>query len=155
MNKINWCKRQENGLRLIEPNERLSQGYLKMSEDSIGTMNREKDKNLIFSMSTGYYAIYYSLYAVMQRIGVKCEIHSCSIEFVKLFLKEFYSQKDIDLIEIAFSLRNLLQYYIDKSVNKQDIERVSNQSYEFFVKSREIVFKLNEKQIGEIRELIK
>jgi uncharacterized protein (UPF0332 family) len=151
MDKINWCKKQDKGIKLVEPNENLAFGYLKMSEDSLGTMNREKDKNLIFSISAGYYSIYYSLYAIMQKIGVKCEIHSCSIEFMKSFLNDFYLNEDFELIETAFSLRNLLQYYVGKNANKNEVSLVWNNAYDFFVKSREIVSKLNELQIKQIR----
>ena len=152
MDKIKWCLKQ--GMKLVDSNERLAQGYLKMAEDSFGTMNREKDKNAVFSVSAGYYTIYYSLYAVMQKIGVKCEIHSCSIEFMKQFLTTLYSQEDVELVELAFSSRNLLQYYVDKSVNKEDLERIWGNAYDFFVKSRDIIIKLDDVEINKIRREI-
>jgi len=153
MDKIKWCLKQ--GMKLVEPNKRLAQGYLKMAEGSLGTMNREKNENVVFSISAGYYVMYYSLYAVMQTIGVKCEIHACSIEFMKRFLKEFYSEEDIGLIETAFSARNVLQYYVDKNVNKSDMEKVWSFAYDFFVKSREIAVKLDEGKIIKLRGLLK
>lgn len=152
MVKISWCLRQKGGLKLVEPNARLASSYLKMSEGAVGTMNREKGENTISSISAGYYAIYYSLYAIMQKIGVKSEIHSCSIEFMKNFLMDFYAEEDIDLIEIAFFSRNTLQYYADKSVNQKDMERVWGDAYGFFVKSRGILSNLTEKKINGIRE---
>lgn len=152
MNEIIWCLKQKKGLKVIESNERVALGYLKMSEDALGTMTREKGKNTVSSISAGYYSIYYAFYAVMQKIGIKSEIHSCSIAFMKHFLKEFYSNEELDLIEIAFSSRNILQYYVDKSVNQGDLEKVWKEAYGFFVKSREILFKLNEKEINKIRK---
>ncbi len=149
MDKLKWCLRK--GMVLVEPNERLAKGYLKMAEDSFGTMDREKDKNSVFSISAGYYLIYYSLYAVMQKIGVKCEIHSCSIEFMKLFLMDFYWEEDVRLIETAFSVRNTLQYYVDKMVNKKDLEMVWGEAYSFFVVSRDIILKLDDSKINKIR----
>lgn len=154
MVSLKWCFKQERGIKIVEPSKRLALSYLKMSENSLGTMNREKDKNNVFSISAGYYSIYYSLYAIMQRIGVKCGIHSCSIEFMKKFLKEFYTKEDIVLIETAFSVRNLLQYYVDKSINKNELLLVWKKAYDFFVKSREIFYKLNDIKIKKIRELI-
>lgn len=155
MEKISWCKQQKSGLKLIRSNIEISQGYLKMAEDSIGTMNREKDKNIVFSVSAGYYAIYYSIYSIMQKIGVKSEIHSCSISFAKEFLNKFYSKDDFRLIEIAFSLRNTLQYYVGRNVNKKELELLWINTYDFFVKSRNILVKLNEKRIEEIRSLLR
>ena len=154
MVNLKWCFKQGNGLRMVEPSKRLASDYLKMSENSLGTMNREKGKNDVFSISAGYYSIYYSLYSIMQKIGIKCEIHSCSIKFMKKFLKEFYTKEDIILIEIAFSARNLLQYYVDKSVNKNELLLIWKNAYDFFVKSREISYKLNDIKINKIRGLI-
>lgn len=154
MDKIDWCFKKEKGIRLVEPSENLVKGYLNMAENSIGTMKRESDKNIVFSVSAGYYAIYYSLYALMQKIGVKCEIHSCSIEFMKIYLKDFYSKEDFDLIELAFSTRNTLQYYVETSVNKEDIQKILNNAYEFFVKSRDIVSRMTEKKVNKIKDEI-
>ena len=82
MESLGWCKKQKRGIKLVDFNLDVAKGYLKMAGDSIGTMNWEKDENLVFSVSAGYYCIYCSIYSIMQKIGVKCEIHSCSILFV-------------------------------------------------------------------------
>lgn len=151
MEELIWCKKKKNGIKLIDSNLDVAKGYLKMALDSIGTMNREKDKNLVFSVSAGYYCIYYSLYSIMQKIGVKCEIHSCSILFAKIFLSEFYSKEDFKLMDVAFSLRNNFQYYVGKKFNQKDLNLLWEQAYKFYVKSRDIFSKLNEKKIKEIR----
>lgn len=151
MEKIKWCKNQKHGLKICAPNSDVAMGYLKMAEDSFGTMNREKGKNIIFSVSAGYYSLYYSLYSVMRKIGVKSEIHTCSIAFMKYFLKDFYSPEDVNLIEVSFELRNTLQYYVGKNVNKRDLDILWRSAYDFFVKTREILVTLNENEINEIR----
>lgn len=126
-----------------------------MAENSFGTMEREKDKNLVFGVSAGYYTCYYSLYSILQKIGVKSEIHSCSIELMKILLEGFYSKEDIELIESAFSVRNTLQYYVNKSINKKEVSNLFKNAYGFFVKSREIFSKINEEDILKIRNEIK
>lgn len=93
MVSIDWCFRNKNGLRIVEPNKNMSNSYLKMAEESIIT---SKDiKSDIWAATITYYIFYYSLYSLMLRIGVKCEIHSCSLEFMKQFLTKFYNEKDI------------------------------------------------------------
>ena len=151
MEKIDWCRGQRGGLKVVEPSLDISEGYLKMAEDSLGVMNREKDKSLIFTVSAGYYSLYYSLYAVMQRLGIKSEIHSCSIAFMKNFLREFYDLRDIKLIEVSFNLRNTLQYYVGRRVGRDDINLLLKSAYDFYVKSRDIVAGLTEKKNKEIR----
>lgn len=56
MVSIKWCFRQRKGIKIIEPNENISKSYLEMADNAIGTMNRERDKNLVFSISAGYYS---------------------------------------------------------------------------------------------------
>ena len=154
MVNLKWCCGQKEGIRLIEPNDNLVNGYLKMAENSLGTMNRERKYNLIFAISACYYSIYYSLYAVCMKIGIKCEIHSCTIEFMKRILTKFYSADDLKTIKKAFDARNIAQYYVDKIVLKEDSDYIMEQAPLFFDKSKEILAKLNERDIKEIRERI-
>ncbi len=154
MVSLKWCCRQKDGIKLIESNNNLVQGYLKMAEDSLGTMNREKKYNLMFAISACYYSMYYSLYAVCMKIGVKSEIHSCTIEFMKKILSDFYSEEDVKIIKKAFDVRNIAQYYVDKIVSKEDSNYIITKAPLFFNKSKEILSKINEKDIKEIRKKI-
>ena len=61
MVSLKWCYNQKDGIKLIEPNDNLARAYMKMAEDSLGTMNRERNPNLRFAISVCYYSIYYSL----------------------------------------------------------------------------------------------
>ncbi len=151
MSEINWCLKQKFELKLVERNENLAKAYLKMAEDSLGTMNREKDKNIVFGVSACYYSMYYSLYAVMQKIGIKCEIHSCSIAFARKFLSEFYDADNVKLIELAFSLRNDFQYYVNRSVDKSNVAKILDGAYGFFVKSRDVLSRVSDAEIKKIR----
>ena len=152
MVNLNWCYKQKDGIKLIEPNNNLTEGYLKMAEDALGTMNREKNFSLRFSVSACYYSMYYSLYAVLMKIGIKCEIHSCTLKFMEEFLSEFYSKDDIKLINKAFECRNTIQYYVDRVIQKSDSDLIILKAPFFNIKSKEILGKLNENQIKDIRE---
>jgi len=151
---LKWCCGKKEGIQLIEPNENLSKGYIEMAEAAIGTMNREKGLNMQFAISACYYSMYYSLYAILMKIGVKCEIHTCTLEFMKSVLNDFYSKEDFKIIDKAFDARNTSQYYVDKIVSKEDIDFImSNASY-FLSKSKEILSKINEKDVKRIRAKI-
>ena len=78
MVSIEWCLHQRNGLEMVEPNENPSSSYLKMAEESISMLGRVEGSR-IWTATMTYYIFYYSLYAMMLRIGIKCEIHLCSI----------------------------------------------------------------------------
>ncbi len=152
MVSTNWCLKQKKGIKLIDPNENISESYIKLAENSIGTMNREKDKNMVFSVSAGYYSMYYSIYSIMMKIGIKCEIHQCSINFMEKFLYEFYSKRQINQINSAFKLRNLVQYYVDKVIDKNEINNLVKNVPEFVEHSKTVLSSINQAKIFELRK---
>lgn len=153
MVSIKWCLKQKQGIKLIEPNINMSDSYLIMAEESIKELQQIKTK--IWTATTSYYIFYYSLYALMIRIGIKCEIHSCSLEFMKEVLKEFYDKKDVEMINEAFSARSDLQYYTDKPVDEKVINEIKIYCKDFYTKTKDILIKLTEEQINDIRKKIR
>lgn len=151
MVSLKWCCRQSKGIELVEPNDNLVDGYLKMANDAVGTMGREKKFNSMFAISACYYSMYYSLYAIFMKVGVKCEIHACSLEFMKFGLMDFYSDEDLRLIRKAFDLRNMAQYYVNKFIEDCDVGYIFSGALGFLSKSINILAKLNEDDIKKIR----
>src|SRR3989344_6043900 len=141
---LKWGCQKKEGIRLIELNENLAKGYISMAEAAIGTMNREKRFNMQFAISSCYYSMYYSLYAVMMKLGIKCEIHSCTLEFMKSLLGKFYSGEDMKTIKKAFDARQVVQYYVDKIISKDDSDFIISKAPLFFNKSKEILSRINE-----------
>ena len=153
MVSVKWCLKQKGGIELIEENHNMAESYIKMAEESINALSRVKQSR-IWTATTAYYIFYYSLYAVMLRIGVKCEIHSCSLEFMKRYIG-FYDKKDAEMIEKAFDARINLQYYADRPVDDESIEAVSRYCKTFFIKTKDILSNITERQISEIRQALK
>src|SRR3989344_5468843 len=152
---IKWCLNQKSGLELIEPNANMSNSYLRMAEESLSIVNNI-EQSRIWTATTTYYIFYYSLYALMLRIGIKCEIHSCSLEFMNQTLKSFYNLTDNKMINDAFKSRIDLQYYADRPVDNLVIEKTKKYSKDFYIKTKDIIAKITEDQINSIRkELIK
>lgn len=154
MVSVRWCLKQKGGIELVEGNKNMAESYVKMAEESINVLTGVEPSR-IWTATTSYYIFYYSLYAVMLRIGIKCEIHSCSLEFMKRYLNEFYDKKDIELIEKAFEARINLQYYADRPVDEESIEAVRRYCKTFFIKTKDILANITEKQINEIRQKLK
>src|SRR3989344_4457360 len=97
MNKIKWCAEKKEGLSLVEPNSDIADAYIKKAEEALESMRVNIIKD--WKISTAYYTIYFSLYAILMKTGVKCEIHSCTIEFAKRFLKDYLQETELDFIE--------------------------------------------------------
>ena len=106
-----------------------------------------------WKISTAYYSLYFSLYALLIRIGRKCEIHSCTIEFAKRFLNKHFSKEDFDLIDKAFSARIDSQYYVNREVPDMNYQLIIKKAPSFLVKCKNII--IEQKETLEIREKIK
>lgn len=151
MVSIRWCLKKKNGIEIVPQNKNMSDSYIKMAEESINITSGVENSR-IWTVTTAYYIFYYSLYSLMLRIGVKCEIHSCSLEFMAVFLKDFYTQKDIEMIAKAFSARIDLQYYADRPVDGEAIEEIKICCKDFYIKTKDILARITETQVGDIQK---
>lgn len=149
MDKLKWCAGKKEGLILIEPNSNLADSYIKKAEEALESMRVNIIKD--WKISTAYYTIYFSLYALLTKIGVKCEIHSCTIEFAKRFLKNYFGEGELDFTEDSLKARIDSQYYTDRTVSDEQYNKMMQKAPEFLVRCKSILIKLNEKKINEIR----
>lgn len=148
MDQIKWCMQQKKGIELVEPSDNLRDAYLIKAEDALDTLKTSKSRD--WQLTTAYYTIYNGLYSLLMKIGIKCEIHSCTIEFTKRFLKDHFSSQDFELIDKAFSARIDSQYYVNRQVPDQNYDIIMKKTPAFLVKCKNII--LEQKEIYEIRE---
>src|SRR3989344_2996533 len=94
--QIKWCCKKKNGISLVEPSKNLSLAFIEKAERSLEEMNNAK--YIESKLNFAYYAMYEAVYAVLQRIGVKSEIHTCTIEFMKVFLSEHFTPEECKFI---------------------------------------------------------
>ena len=153
MDKIKWCAGKKEGLSLIEPNSDLANAYIQKAEEALESIRVNIIKD--WKISTAYYTIYFSLYSVLMKLGVKCEIHSCTIEFAKRFLKEYFEKAELDFTEDSLKARVDSQYYIDRTVPDEQYNKMIQKAPKFLVKCKSILIKLNEKKVNEIRDKFK
>ena len=149
MVSINWCAKQKKGIKLTDSNFNISKSYMEMAKNALGTMNREKNFNKTFSISAGYYAMYYALYSLLAKLGVKSEIHKCSILLMDFF--DDYSEKDKKYMMRAFELRNMTQYYVDKIIDEKLVVDLYENAPIFVTKTQSMLFSLKDTKIKELR----
>ncbi len=151
MDQIKWCLDQKKGIELVEPSDNLRDAYLMKAEEALEVLMATKIRD--WQLTTAYYAMYHGIYALLMKIGVKCEIHTCTIEFTKRFFKKHLTTEDFVLLDKAFRARNDAQYYVNRKVTNEDYELIMKKAPSFFVKCKNII--LEQKEINEIREKIK
>lgn len=149
MVSIKWCFNTKNGLEIISPNNNTAESYLKMAEESIYSLQTVQSK--LWTATISYYIFYYSLYSLMLKIGIKCEIHLCSLAFMKHFLASFYSEDEIKLIGKAFSARIDLQYYANRPVDSKIIDEIKSSCKDFYIKTKTVLSRITGGQIQKIR----
>ena len=150
MSKINWCKRQEKGIKLLEPNINLSEEYYQNAEESLKVLRSiHATKSNMWLATTKYYIEYFAVYSVLMRIGIKSEIHDCTIAVAE-FLENYnvIKQGISKMLEKDKELRIDNQYYLKNIHVNVNFEELS----EFMVSIKEALSKLDEGKISELRE---
>jgi len=148
---LGWCKKQ--GMKLIEPNDNLAEEYYKNSEETLRVTNLIKNSGSNMWLATQkYYTEYLSAYSLLMKIGIKSEIHSCTIEIINLLEK----QKIIDfnfskILENDKELRIDNQYYL----KNRPVDFNPKQLSEILLKIRRVLDTITKEQINTIREVIK
>ena len=147
---IGWCKKQ--GMKLIESNDNLAEEYYKNAEETLRVTNLIKNSGSNMWLATQkYYTEYLAAYALLMKIGIKTEIHSCTIEIIRLLEKE-----------------NIITFKLSKNLEEDKELRIDNQYYlknrpvdfnskalsELLLKIRELLDNITKEQIKHIRSLI-
>ena len=152
MATIKWCKNQIKGIRLIEPNDNLFQEYIQTSEETLDILKIIKGKSKVWLATTKYYCEYFAVYSLLMKIGIKCEIHDCTIAMAGLLeemgiLPEGYAV----ILQEDKKLRIDNQYYL-KNI---DVPVDYNKIVQFVVTIKNTAIKLTNDKVKEIREKIR
>ncbi|HLD05678.1 MAG TPA: hypothetical protein VJG90_08215 [Candidatus Nanoarchaeia archaeon] len=149
MAKIEWCIRKK-AYELIEPNPNLAEAYFRKAEEALSSIKVNTVKD--WQIATAYYTIYFSLYAILMRIGVKCEVHACTLAFVRSFLSEYFSREDCDSFESSLQARADAQYYVDRTVPDEQYQLMLRKAPDVLVQCKAVAQHLTEKKVEELRE---
>jgi len=151
VNKIlSWCFNLKDGLKLAEPNERLSKSYIEQAKSSLLRAEKDlNDKDLLWATVAIYYAEYYALYSFLQKIGIKCENHACSILTVSLLL----GAEKTNTINQHKNKRIDAQYYM-KTDQEPKIKIMLQEAKAFISDFDEITSTLSDADIKQYREIV-
>lgn len=131
----------------------MSNAYIHKADDSLESIQVNIKKE--WKIATAYYTIYFSLYAILMRVGIKSEIHSCTVDFVKEYLNDYFNKEEIELIEDSLKARIDVQYFVDKDIPDELYSKLIESAPHILIKSKSILSKLTEKKIKSIRDEIK
>ncbi len=152
---ITWCTKQKKGIRIEKPNNELCKSYIKEANDSILSMNANIKAGLRkWAIITAYYARYNSIYALLTKIGIKCEIHDCSITLMRYLFSEKFDSGFFDELEKSKQHRIDMQYYTNKTISVNEYEKDIESAADFVLKIEEVVNKIRNEEIEAVRKKI-
>lgn len=109
---LKWCAKQKNGIKIVSESLNLQKAYLKKAKDAIKSMEVNAKAGINdWAISASYYARYNAVYALLSRIGIKCEIHDCTIALFKYLFSGKIALAFIQDLEQSKDDRIDAQYY--------------------------------------------
>jgi uncharacterized protein (UPF0332 family) len=107
--------------------------------------------------ATAYYARYFIFYAMLQKCGIKCEIHDCTITLMNFLLidENIVDKKFFEEFELAKDLRVETQYYVSTNLDLDKLKKDSLGARNFVLKIEEVIENLTQEQIKKFRDKIK
>ena len=149
---IKWCKSQKRGIKLIEPNDNLFREYIQTAEDTLDIIRSIKGKSKVWLATTKYYCEYFAVYSLLMKVGIKCEIHECTISNCQVLEEmgitpEGYTK----ILQDDKQLRIDNQYYL----KNRDVDINYDKMVEFVINIKNIASKLSQDKINAIRGKVK
>ena len=143
---LGWCLKQRKGISIVKPSENLVRAYLKKTGDSLKSMEINAGAGLSdWAVSTSYYAKYFAVYALLSKIGAKCEIHDCTIALFEHLFGDSVPKELIEELKRSKEDRVETQYYT-REMNV-DLEKLINKTRQFVLEIEKIIDGLNSQKI--------
>ncbi len=155
LSHISWRLKQKHGIKIEEPNDNLCNVYLKKAKSALNMLSSAAEKDEVdWIATTAYYARYFALYALLQKCGIKSEIHDCTISLMHfLFVEEglveecFYKE-----LQLAKELRVDTQYYVAEGLDKQKLKTDSETARNFVLEMEKVSDSLTGQDIKQLRD---
>ena len=154
---VSWCLKQKRGIKIEDPNDNLCNVYIKKAKSALNILTSATEKDEVdWIATTAYYSRYFAFYALLQKCGIKSEIHDCTISLMYfLFVEEeIIEEKFYKELCLAKELRVDTQYYVTEELDKEKLKKDSETARNFVLKMEEVIEKITEDQINNLREKI-
>jgi len=151
MVNLDWCKKQDKGIRMIEPNDNLCREYIESAEETLSILKDLKGKSNMWLATIKYYCEYFAIYALLMKIGIKSEIHDCTLAVCKILEQENIIQRGTyTRLEKDKQLRIDNQYYLKNKEVKIEYSELAD----FILKIKSIINSLTLDKIEKLRKKI-
>ncbi len=147
---LKWCAKQSKGIRIVKESKNLQKAYLKKSENALKSMEVNAREGIDeWAISASYYAKYFAIYALLSRIGIKCEIHDCTIVLFGYLFSEEIAPSVMGDLRQSKEDRVEAQYY--STVEQIDSKELIAKTKDFVLKMEEIIDGLSTQKITSLQ----
>ncbi len=151
---LKWCAKQKNGIKIVSESINLQKAYLAKSKNAIKSMELNAKAGINdWALSASYYAKYDAVYALFSRIGIKCEIHDCTIALFKHLFSGTITSSFIKDLEKSKDDRIDAQYYT--GTIKMNQNKVITDTKNFVLEIDKIIDNLNKSDIAAFQARLK
>jgi len=136
---------------MVNPNDNLAREYLNNAKETLDVIREIGGKSNMWVATMKYYFEYFCAYSVLMKIGVKCEIHNCTIGVCRIFGKEgIFPEGFVDVLERDKELRIENQYYLRNKKVNVDYDELVN----FYLEIKDALEKMDVEKINLMRNLL-
>jgi uncharacterized protein (UPF0332 family) len=148
---LKGCFKIKDGLKIVEPTDILSKSYLEQARAALLKSEKDvQDNDCLWATVALYYADYYALYSFLQKVGLKCENHTCTIIASSFLLGE----DRVKIINQHKDKRTDAQYYL-KIDQESKVREMIQESKIFVAELDNLISNLSDHEINEFRRKIK
>jgi uncharacterized protein (UPF0332 family) len=106
--------------------------------------------------TTAYYARYFALYALLMKMGIKSEIHDCSIAIAELLTEnEILRESLVSDIQYSKQARIDTQYYVERELDEVSIRKDVENARNFVLELEKAIESVTTDRIERARAQIK
>ncbi len=147
----------EKGHKNYGSQSKPSKEYLKKAKSSLNTMNAALQINETdWILTTAYYARYFALYALLMKLGIKSEIHDCSIAIARLLARNGILRRNLVAgISKAKETRIDVQYYVTKELEQEKIRGDVKSARKFVLELEKTIESITTSQIKSVRNQLR
>jgi len=151
---LQWCLKHSKGIRMAKPSENLVKAYLQKSRNALKSMEVNAQAGLVeWVVSTSYYAKYFVVYSLLSKIGIKCEIHDCTITVFEYLFSDTIPKEILKDLRNSKENRVEAQYYTQEL--RIDLEQVIKKTKQFVLEIEKVIDDLNTEKISELQKKLK
>ena len=151
---LKWCLGQSKGIKLARSSDNLAKAYMQKSRNALMSMEINAKAGITeWAVSASYYAKYFAVYALFMKIGVKCEIHDCTITLFNYLFADNVHPSVIQEFKQSKENRIEMQYFTRET--KTDTDKLMAQTKNFVLEIEKIYDVLNSEKIVILQSKLK